>query len=345
MRMKPVVRIRFCNFFSGFNEALCRSHVLMELADDFEFVFEGEPDVLIVNCYGQTRIGETKAIKVGYYTENMAPDLVNFDYFFGCEYSPLIGHPRYCKRVYGPLGVYTFDGSPDPEAVLAEKTQFCNFIYSHRVRHRERFFRALSAYRPVRAPGQSMNNCSDLAARSALDWHAAKRAYLKQFKFTVAFENSRRAGYATEKLFDALAADTVPIYWGDPAVETIVNKDAVVSVEGDWEREVLPWLHLPETREPFLPLTRTPKLTNKLAGRVNDLAAWLRTRLPYTKGFAAAIDEIRHLDNDDEAYCRKLAQPRVKRDEIIRIRNEYLAFWRKIIGHALRKREASHVDP
>ena len=343
--MKPTVRIRTANFFPGFSDAMCRSHVLMDLAGEFDFVFEGDPDILLINCYSQQPIGETGAVKVGYYTENLAPDLVNCDYFFGCEYTSLINHPRYCKRVYGPLTVHTFDGCADPEAALAEKTEFCNFIYSSQVGHRERFYRALSGYRPVRAPGKSMNNCSDLPARTGADWQVAKKAYLRKFKFTIAFENSRRAGYVTEKLFDAFAVDTVPIYWGDPALDTVVNKDAVVWVGGDWEREVLPWLRLPEAREPFRPYVRTPTLSNKLAGRVNDLAARLRERWPYFKGFAAAIEEIRELDNDDAAYCRKLAAPRAKRDQILRIRDEYFAFWRKIIAHALSRRSATVSAP
>jgi hypothetical protein len=338
--MKPVVRLRYANFFPGFSDALCLSHVLMELADEYAFVFEGEPDILLVNCYSQGPVGETGALKVGYFTENIAPDLTNFDYFFGCEYTPLIGDSRYCKRVYGPLAVHTFDGCADPAAALAAKSEFCNYIYTSRVGYRERFYDALSRYKPVRAPGKSRNNCQDLAARDAGDWHAAKRAYLSKFKFTVAMENSRRPGYVTEKLFDAFDADTVPIYWGDPALEAIVNKDAVVWIEGDWEGDVLPWLRLPEQREPFRPLVRSPAPLNKLAGRVNDIAGRLRDRWPYSKGFARAIEEVRHLDNDDEAYRRKLAQPRAMRHEITRIREDYLAFWRKIIAEALSQRDA-----
>lgn len=337
--MKPIVRVRYVNFFKGFDDALCMSHVFMELADEYQFVFDGVPDIVLIGCYSQEPIGETRAIKVGYYTENLAPDLVNCDYFFGCEYAELVGHPRYCKRVFGPAAIHSFDGCADPHLALAAKTEFCSFIYSHRVGYRERFFQALNGYRPVRAPGKSMNNCSDLAARTEGDWHAAKRSYLQKFKFTIAFENSRRAGYVTEKLFDAFDADTIPIYWGDPNLETIVNKDAVVWIDGDWEREVLPWLQLPETREPFRPYLRTPTLTNKFAGRFNSFAQYLRDRWPYSRGFTA-IEEIRYLDNDDDAYRRKLAQPRARRDEILKIRADYLASWRKIISQSLDRSDA-----
>ena len=136
----------------------------------------------------------------------------------------------------------------------------------------------------------------------------------------------------------------IMVYWSiaraqnHPMLDTIANKEAVVSVEGDWEHEVLPWLSLPEQREPFRPFVRTPALTNKFAGRVNDLARWLRDRWPYVKGFTAAIEEVRDLDNDNTAYCRKLAQPRVRRDATKRLREEYFVFWRKIISHALNQR-------
>jgi len=98
-----------------------------------------------------------------------------------------------------------------------------------------------------------MHNCSDLSARTNKDWREEKLDYLRLFKFTVAFENSRRIGYLTEKLYDALRADTVPIYWGDPCLDTIVNREAVVVVDGDWDKDVWGSVRFPEKREPFRP--------------------------------------------------------------------------------------------
>ena len=44
--------------------------VLMDLCNEFEFVFGGEPDILLIGCYSQQPIGEMGAVKVGYYPEN-----------------------------------------------------------------------------------------------------------------------------------------------------------------------------------------------------------------------------------------------------------------------------------
>jgi alpha(1,3/1,4) fucosyltransferase len=335
---KPIVRIWYVNFFGGFSEARCRSHVLMELTEEFDFVFTArEPDILLVGCYSQTPVGAGRAIKVGYYTENVPPDLVNFDYFFGCEYSHLIQHPKYCKRVFGPPNERLLRGCDDPQGALASKTRFASFIYSSSVPFRERFFRHVSRQREVAAPGLSMHNCDDLSGRSSPDWQAEKQAYLRSFKFTIAFENSRRAGYATEKLYDAFAADTIPVYWGDPELATIVNPEAAIIVDADWERDVLPWLRLPDTRMPYQPFVRAPSLGSRVLGRTNDVLSWLRARLPYSKGFAAAIDEMLALDADNRAYVEKLSQPRLK-PKILQIRAEYFDFWRGIIARALTSR-------
>ena len=47
---------------------------------------------------------------------------------------------------------------------------------------------------------------------------ADKLAFLSEGKFNIAFENSSANGYTTEKLIEAFAAGTIPLYWGDESV-------------------------------------------------------------------------------------------------------------------------------
>ena len=51
---------------------------------------------------------------------------------------------------------------------------------------------------------------------------------LGQARFVLCFENMRSPGYHTEKLFDAMAAGAVPIYWGDPRITDAVPEAAFV---------------------------------------------------------------------------------------------------------------------
>jgi hypothetical protein len=52
---------------------------------------------------------------------------------------------------------------------------------------------------------------------------------IRNYKFTLAYENMAEAnGYITEKIFDALKAKTVPIYWGADNISTYVPPEAFI---------------------------------------------------------------------------------------------------------------------
>lgn len=52
---------------------------------------------------------------------------------------------------------------------------------------------------------------------------------LKNFRFTVAYENTKDLpGYITEKIFDAFEAGTVPIYWGAPNITDFIPPNCFI---------------------------------------------------------------------------------------------------------------------
>lgn len=88
--------------------------------------------------------------------------------------------------------------------------KFCNFLVSNGrgSEFRTIFFHKLSSYRKVDSGGKYLNNIGYLVDD--------KFKWQKEYKFSICFENSSTSGYLTEKLIEAFAADTIPIYWGDP---------------------------------------------------------------------------------------------------------------------------------
>lgn len=56
-----------------------------------------------------------------------------------------------------------------------------------------------------------------------------KREVAKDYKFVLAFENDFFPGYVTEKLFDAYACDSIPLYWGDLGNEKLINRNAYIN--------------------------------------------------------------------------------------------------------------------
>ena len=51
-----------------------------------------------------------------------------------------------------------------------------------------------------------------------------KLEFISRYKFTIAFENSSQPGYTTEKIFEPMQVNSLPIYWGNPMVDLDFNR-------------------------------------------------------------------------------------------------------------------------
>jgi hypothetical protein len=153
-----------------------------------------------------------------------------------------------------------------------ESRKFCNFIYTNSNCHpfRDQFFHRLNLHRRVDAPGSHLNNMtSGIGPAYQGDWSASKVEFQRQYKFSFAFENSSTIGYTTEKIVHAMAADTIPIYWGNPEVarefnsrrfinchdfsgiETAVQRVIEIDRDEDLYRSIV--------SEPFFPENKVPE--------------------------------------------------------------------------------------
>ncbi len=114
----------------------------------------------------------------------------------------------------------------DVDDEIAGKTDFCNFVYSNRkAPNRIDFFHRLRHYKKVNSAGGVENNIGGRLGGGP----GEKMAFLRRHKFTIAFENQSHPGYTTEKMTEALAARTVPIYWGDPLAARDFNPKAFIN--------------------------------------------------------------------------------------------------------------------
>jgi len=176
-----------------------------------------QPDFLI-HSWSQfgSRYQQYSCVRIYYTGENERPDFTACDYAFSFDH---LDDPRHYRL---PLYVLYFDVGElvktefDPRVVLAEKTSFCNFIYSNpRCLKRNRFFQKLSKYKRVDSGGRFLNNIGGPVQDKA--------AFMRRYKFTIAFENQSAAGYTTEKLVEPMRVNSIPIYWGNPLVHLDFN--------------------------------------------------------------------------------------------------------------------------
>ena len=191
------VRIQFSG---GLDRAEMLREVLWVVADEFEFIEDNHcPDYVLFGPYGPLP-APGNYTRIGYYCENIWPNLEACEWAFGIPYEEEIGSDRYCRIEWH--GIRPEALVKDVSAALSQPMppRFCNFVYSNPVGFREHFFRVLSRYKSVDAPGRSMNNRPSFDDEFADDnrW-VRKRKVLAQYKFTIAFENSSTLGYNTEK--------------------------------------------------------------------------------------------------------------------------------------------------
>jgi alpha(1,3/1,4) fucosyltransferase len=222
--MKPRIRLGFSDFWPGFDPR--KNFFTRLLNEHYELEISEQPDFLIYSCFGQ-QFRRHNGIRIFYTGENLRPNLDDCDFAFSFDYLNDPKHMRlpywFLRHLAFPLGTKQ---NFDTRAVLAEKTRFCNFVYSNKYCViRNRLFRKLSKYKQVDAAGRLFNNIGGRLGPGGFK----KLDFIRPYKFTIAFENESHPGYTTEKVYEAMLVDTLPIYWGDPLVGVDFNSKSFLS--------------------------------------------------------------------------------------------------------------------
>ncbi len=174
-------------------------------------------------------------VVVYYGTEASYTDFNVFDYGVGFDH--MLKDSRYAQ-ILSPMDF--FDNFFYPNRVnLSEEAawkklrgglKFCNFLYSNPVAHpyRDELFYKISEYKKVDSLGRHLNNTG--LGGTGFVGHARESVDLKEnYKFSIASENCAFQGYTSEKILTSLQAHTVPIYWGDPNVDLVVNPKCFIN--------------------------------------------------------------------------------------------------------------------
>ena len=214
--MKRILKVKFVDFPSDF----MRNITIPILEKKFDEVLEcDDPDFLFYSVFGHKHL-EYNCVRIFWTGENIQPD------FNICDYAIGFGYMHFEDR-YQRIPLYYFYDLDYQRAIskhlltaeeIKEKRKFCNFIYSNASAgiERENFFKRLSQYKRVDSGGKFLNNMDGKLVGD-------KYEFQKQYKFSIAFENSSTSGYTTEKILQAFAAGTIPIYWGNPRVAEDFN--------------------------------------------------------------------------------------------------------------------------
>ena len=218
--MKKKIRCCFTDFWPGFDFEYTFHYILSE----YDLIFDEErPDYLFYSCFGTNHLKYDNCIKIFWSGENLIPDLNLCDY--AVSLSNIQSGDRASKFNLNIIQGYKNPFILDLNTDQLLNRKFCNFIYSNNRFSdpmREHFFNALSKYKRVDAGGGFLNNMGGRVGN--------KLSFLKEYKFTIAIENSSLPGYSTEKILDPFLAQSLPIYWGDPNISSDYNPNSFVNL-------------------------------------------------------------------------------------------------------------------
>lgn len=221
------IKINFCDFYSEFDK---KSSFLYKILQKFYIVeISEQPDYLFYSVFGIEHTKYNNCVKIFYTGENIIPDFNECDYAIG--FNDITFEDRYIRYLCN----YNSDLTRKNISKELINRNFCNFIYSNGsmgegAKLRQDFFTKLSKYKHIDAPGKICNNmiAKELEPRFG-DWYKSKTEFLKKYKFTIAFENSQTNGYVTEKFFQPIQANSIPIYWGALDISKDFNTKAFIN--------------------------------------------------------------------------------------------------------------------
>jgi len=212
------MNIAFIDFWQGFdphNNFLL--HAVREVRDNVRSVIPTKADVIFFSVFGDKNKYYADHKKIAYTGENVAHDqLPEHDFAFSFS-------PTKDNNYRLPLWVWYIDwfGKDNDAVPLSYLTPETNPYYKN-IQDRRKFCATIFS-NPVKSRFDAIHRISHIARVDNYGKYGnylepgnqQKYDLLSQYKFNLCFENSLAEGYVTEKLFQALIAGTIPIYWGD----------------------------------------------------------------------------------------------------------------------------------
>lgn len=230
---KKHIKIRFDDFWKGgLNPYTTIIYDILSKRYDVEIVEDGyDVEYLVYSVYRDNNLYyPNNVIKICYSDEDLTPD------FNLCDYGIAFDWMEYGDRYFRLPYCYFHDDVIKATLLMEKKSlnlddtskfinrRFCSFVVSNAWGDpiRKEFYDLLDQYKIIDSGGRWRNNVGGPVPD--------KLEFDKNHKFSICFENSSHTGYTTEKLVDGFAAQTIPIYWGDPDVGRVFNKKSFICV-------------------------------------------------------------------------------------------------------------------
>lgn len=233
--MKKTITVGFTDTYMG----LMPHFFMWVLSDRYDVIRDdNNPEFLI---FGDENFGVNnrnydgkKMTKIFYTGENRRPWHYDCKYALTFDHYDSLDHYRLPLYVLEIWALQHFVGYPDMLIGKMQepkiKTKFCGFVSSNpNVAIREHIFHRINEYKKIDSAGPVLNNTGYIIPRDGFPGVARKIDWLRDYKFTLSYENSSNPGYITEKIMNAFYARSIPIYWGSTTSEVDFNPKSFIN--------------------------------------------------------------------------------------------------------------------
>jgi hypothetical protein len=197
-------------------------------------------DLIITSVFGSIQTAPEKTL--AFIGENVRPNFLSYSHSLSFDHDTYGGRnfrlPLWWSRLawdgftqkprkqnfhnHGYEDLISIDSLTNGRTLdLSQKNKFCAMIAGNLEGLRVNLYNSLNKYKPVDGYGLMFGN----------SLRQSKFDILPEYKFCLCPENSVYDGYVTEKLIDAYAGGTVPIYSGDSSVAEDFNYNAFLNYQ------------------------------------------------------------------------------------------------------------------
>ena len=227
---KRKIKVKYIDFWPSFKiENFDIHHILQER---YEVIISDKPEYVFFGEFGRQNLNIEKkfnCIKIFLSIENRKPNFLRCDYAIGLHY--IDKGDRYCRKPTDTSKLSEINSVYNISKIKnidIKNKKFCAWVVSNGGSStRNLFYQRLSEYKRIDSGGKFKNNIGYIVGN--------KKEFLKNYKFSICFENSKKPGYVSEKIFDAFEAGTIPIYFGDDSIKELINNKAYIHVKDKYD--------------------------------------------------------------------------------------------------------------
>lgn len=238
------MKVCITNFWDGAFDGDFFEFLFKTAWGDYEYTLNPhEADVVITSVFGNVETDPAKTIC--FIGENIRPSFVGYNYSLSFDWDNYNDRNFRLPLWYSRIAWGGFTQSPRKPNVHNHgyeqpiplnqlinkrkydpsiKKEFCVMVAGNPEGLRINLYNSISKYKPIHGYGNMFGN----------SLRKSKFAVLPEYRFCLCPENSVYDGYVTEKLIDAYAGLTVPIYSGTISVSSDFNENAFLNYQ-DWK--------------------------------------------------------------------------------------------------------------